>query len=114
MMKSTLLIVLLSLSSLCASAQNPNAMARELKHKIKVNMHFSEAETDSVMMASVAFFRAARKVRENSDITENERKAQIKSLKEERNARIQAAFPMSKSQFKKLLSILPDQLMPDK
>ena len=114
-MKYSLLAIMISLCAIGSMAQqSPNALARELKHRIKVNMHFSDARTDSVMMAEIDFFRSGRKVRENSDISDSERKAQIKTLKAERNARIQAAFPMSKNEFKKLLSILPDQLISDK
>jgi hypothetical protein len=114
-MKNTLLLLgLLSLSSVAAAqTEHSVRLARELKHTVRTKMNFSDAQTDSTMAAEVAFLRAVRPIRLNDELTKDQKKEQINALKTVRNERIQAALHLSRSQYKKLLGMLPDQLVKD-
>lgn len=114
-MKKTLLFLPFLLLALAgqAQSQSSSAMARGLKGKIKEKMKFTDVETDSVMRAEVAFLKKWRAVRIDPDIREDEKKSQLKAFKAERNDRIQSALHLPPARFKKLLSILPDQLIKD-
>lgn len=101
-----------------ASAQSGNdavrGAARKMRARIQIEMQYSDTRTDTVVLTEFDFLRAARSVRQDETLTDRERKAQIATLRTERDHRLQAILHLSATELKKLQTLLPDQLVKSK
>ncbi len=108
-----LLAAALLLSDSVAAQSGPSLReaGRRMRAKIQTTMQYSDERTDTVIMIQMDFLRGAHKARLDETLSAATRKKQIKTLRSDRDRRLQSTLRLAPADLKKLQGILPDQLI---